>query len=205
MKPHRNIVFNFFMCVSLFRFIDVGIEITQIIPFKDSGELKCDVLINDLFSNDTRSLLMSGIPIHLIISSKVLDNHKKQLSTNEAEIKIDYDVWNETFSVQYHNSHIQLHSFDSLRSTLRTIKAIPLASLARLNEVQTFYVFMNIRTYNDQSNQIIDSIVHESANKKFSLGSIIRFFFGSSDGINNWYHSEKFSLSELPFRNDAIK
>jgi len=200
MSPRLNIHMTSFLFFFLFKMVGTGIEIGQIIPFKDSDELKCDVLINDLFNTKTQSVLMSGISIHLIVSARLLDNHRNQLSINESEVKIDYDVWNQMFLVHYLNSHAQFSSYDSLKADMRRLKAIVLSPLSQLNKDQDFYVLMNIRVYNDQSNRLIDSIDHESSSKKFTLGSIIRFFFGSSGHPNDWFQSEKFNLNELPLR-----
>lgn len=183
--------------IILFNFNSPGVEIKKITPYKDSDELKCDVFTNDIFDAGTRSTLMSGLTVHLIISMKLVDINKKQLLKNKSEIIVQYDVWDEVFFVHYDEKREQFRSLDSLERNSTILKRIRIIPLSQLPSEQEFYISMKIHVQIDHAGSLIDSIDNNSFSKKFGIGSIIKFFFGSSEPEDNWYHSEKFKLSEL--------
>ncbi|KAB2881396.1 DUF4390 domain-containing protein [bacterium] len=197
MIPHSSTrQFSIFI-VFLFNFLIPGIEITQIIPYQDSNELKCDVVVNDLFNSKTHSVLLSGIPLHIVIPAKLRGVDKNQVMSNETEIILYYDVWDEMFTLKQSGIKEQIPNLDSLKNRLNLIRGIPVSKLPLLEKDQSFYISMKIHVYNERSGSLIDSISQASSNKKFSLGAIINFFFGKSEPDDHWYHSDKFKLSEL--------
>ncbi|MBL7995546.1 DUF4390 domain-containing protein [bacterium] len=181
----------------LFNFLIPRIEIIQIIPYQDSGELKCDVVINDLFNSKTHSVLFSGIPIHVVITAKLQRVESKEVLVNETKIILSYDVWNEEFTFEQSGIKEQIHNLDSLRNRLKTLRGIPISNLSLLTEDQRLYISMKIHVYNERSGSLIDSISQTSSNKKFTLGAVIKFFFGKSEPDDHWYHSGTFTLHEL--------
>lgn len=185
------------MSVLLFYFAVASIDITKIIPIKDSDELKCNVFINDVFDSKNLSTLLSGLPVHIVIYVKLMDRNNNQVSRHQTEIIIQYDIWDEVFTIQYADNNEKYKSLDSVKKVMHSLQRISVTPLSQLNPEEDYRIFIRIHIQNEQSVSVMDSIDQDSSNKGLSLMTIIKFFFGGSATDKLWFHSDKFKLNEL--------
>ena len=184
--------------ILLFQAYDIRVK--QIHLFKNAEMLHCDIDVQEALDTKSYSTLTSGLPLRIILVSKIIDSSEKQLSLTQTEIIIEYDVWDEIFSVKYTDRIERFRALDSLKSGLRTFRNISLSPLQQLSFNQSYEVLLKIHLQNDSPGSLIDSIDHDPANKGFSLSAIIKFFFGSSEPRDHWYHSGNFTLNDLKSR-----
>lgn len=192
-----SIPFIIFIYLGVFNYSVPPIEITKITPFKESGELRCDISIHSILDDKLQPTLLSGVPIRALLSIQLKNITLSQVYASEAEILIRYNVWDELFIIQYPERKEQFKSLDSLKKNISILKNIKIMSLAELSGDPELQIFLKIQAHTDQSEKFIDSLDRNISGSKFSIGRIIRFFFGSSESDTRWFHSDKFRLNEL--------
>lgn len=177
-----------------------NIEVTKIELYKRAETLQSDIYIQEVFDSKAHTALTSGLPLRLILLAKIKDDNNIQVSLSQTEILIQYDVWDEIFSITYPDRIERFRSLDSLKSDLKTLHNIPLAKLQKFQSGQHYTVLLKIHMQNDSPGSVIDSIDHGPSDKSFGLSSIIKFFFGTPEPKDHWFRSGKFVLNELKSR-----
>lgn len=186
--------------LSLFLLFQVhNIHVLKIQLFKNSETLCADIDIQEVFDSKAHTTLTSGLPLRLILLAKIKDENKDEIANKQTEILIQYDVWDEIFSVTYPDRIERFRTMDSLKSDLNTIRNIPLASIQQLRADLSYDALLKIYLQNDSPESLIDSMDH-APNNSFSLITIIKFFFGRPEPRDHWYHSGAFKLSALKNR-----
>ncbi len=195
-----NIKYLIFSTTILLSFQVTNIEVTKIVLFKSDDALLSDLHLHDALDSKAHTTLTSGLPLRLILLTKIMDSANVQVSLAQIEILIQYDVWDEIFSITYPDRIERFRNPDSLKTGLRTLRNIRLAELQRIQPEQSYTALVKIHLQNDLRGSVIDSIDHGPSDNGFGLSSIIKFFFGSPEPKDHWYRSGKFVLNQLKSR-----
>ncbi len=191
---------------SLFTFLTLiiiqtsGITVTGLSVYKTGEFLAADVKANSIIDEKHSSALLSGLPLHLHLSMKITDTEQQEIRSEQIELQIRYDVWDEFFVIRYPDRETKYKSMDSLRASLTHLTRIHLWPLKEFKPGADYYLHIRTHLLNSSTGSVIDSMDQDRSKSNFSLSAIIRFFFGNSKEEDAWFRSDKFRINELESR-----
>jgi hypothetical protein len=195
-----SLLHSIIMLFILFNFQTTGIALTKLVLFKDGHSMYADIESNYAMDEKTRSTLVSGVPLQLAITVKLFDASNTEKNRIQIYIDINYDVWNEMYTLQFPDRLEKFRSHDSLKRTLNSLKHVVLFPLEQMQTDTECYISMKLRMVNATSGSVIDSMDRSTSTTGFGLSAIIKFFFGSSDEETHWHRSDKFLIDRLEKR-----
>ncbi|MFC1799382.1 hypothetical protein ACFL2Z_00510 [Candidatus Eisenbacteria bacterium] len=171
----------------------------------EDGYLTADITARGLFSERITGTVQSGLPAVVELFYHLVGPGGSSLEGGVRSYSLQYDVWDDVYSVSGPDSTMMLPSLEAMRSIIEHMKSIPLFPVERMVPERTYFVQMSIAVSPLQGTQReeMEGWVKQNVESRGSswheqmlnINELIeRFFSGDDDSgmRSEWFKSEDF-------------
>ena len=139
------LIIAFFWIILPFTLPAQNYKISEIHPYLSNDSLNVKISFRRLFDDKVRKALLAGLPMVLEISTDLLDSQRQIVHSKNVNGKINYDVWEEYFSLDgLSKDRRRIQTLSGMKSLFENFPITGLAS-AKTLDVNTIYL-LNVKT-----------------------------------------------------------
>lgn len=139
------IIIGLMCCLPFSASIAQDIPIPAVTAVVQNDSLKVRIAYQGLFQNEIRKTLLAGLPVLLDLDIRLTDSRQQSLVNMREVIQINYDVWEEFFSVSLPGKKSRKFSeLASLQQWLAHFESRGLQALSGLSETDSYGI--NVQT-----------------------------------------------------------
>lgn len=206
-KPYATFTF-----ILLFSAVLTAPSVVRLTPYSQNNQLKLDTAFENLFTEKTTGTILSGLPMNILITFKLMEE-RKEFKKFQIPIKIEYDVWDEIFSVSFIHDKQTFKHIDSVQVYIQNLKSMDLCSIHELKPSKEYYVTAQVRIstisedqdknfWNWLNQNVQEKDLNDESGKEYSfnINALVRFFLGvngNEDDKSPWFESQPFTINQL--------
>jgi len=187
--------------------------VTDAEVYRARGLILSDLHCTRMISEHMAGTVQSGLPAVIELRYTLRDENDKSIAGGLNAYELQYDVWDDIYTVDHGDTTVSLRSFDDLGRFVRNLKRIAIVPLEDLNATMTYSIHFSISVHALRSAQRdrivgwVDDTVRNEAGESLheqmlNVNGLIHRFF-KRDGSKPkqlWYTSPSFRPSTLPSR-----
>jgi len=179
--------------------------IVEIDLYVDAGYLKADITARGLFSERITGTVQSGLPAVVEFFYHLVGPGGNSVEGGVRSYSLEYDVWDDVYSVSGPDSTIFLPSLEAMRSIIEHLKSISIVPVEKMVPERTYFVQMSIAVSPLQGTdreemegwvkQNVESRGSSWHEQVLNINELIeRFFSGGDDSMmrSEWFKSADF-------------
>ena len=176
----------------------------------EGGYLVADLTSRGLFSERITGTVQSGLPAVVELFYHLVGPGGSSLEAGVRSYSLEYDVWDDVYSVSGPDSTVMLPSLEAMRSIIEHMKSISLVPVEKMAPGRTYLVQMSIAVSPLQGTereemegwvkQNVESRGTSWHEQMLNINELIeRFFSGADDSgmRSEWFKSKSFEPRSL--------
>jgi len=177
-----------------------------------NGYLTGDIFSTGLFSDRITGTIQSGLPAVVKLDYRLIDIRTYTIFEGEISWKLQYDLWDNIYSVSDGDTTSILNSFESMKHLMENLRAVSLLPARKMIKGRPYKLALRISVSPfrmDKSAKEISSGIEENLRsydegsrreKVLDLNSLVSLFLKRKKGMvdaSGWYRSKIFSPEKL--------
>ncbi len=168
--------------------VEEEIRIEAVAPARTDTALVCHLRTRGLPGEASRETLASGLPSALVLAVSLLDAGGDELGGSRAEVRIEPDLWDETWVVRTPLLDRRLTSLDEVAEMLRHLGPLPVLPLERFGMDERLRIRVRLAVHPLAPTEVrrVRSLfggepTEEASDRRevsVGLGSLVRYFLG---------------------------
>jgi hypothetical protein len=184
--------------------------IVDIDLYAKGEHLVADVTSRGLFSERITGTVESGLPAVVELFYHLVGPGGSSLEGGVRSYSLEYDVWDDVYSVSGPDTTVMLPSLEAMRSIIEHMKSISLVPIEKMAPGRTYFVQMSIAVSPLQGTereemegwvkQNVESRGSSWHEQMLNINELIERFFSGDDGSgmrSEWFKSESFEPRRL--------
>ncbi|MBN1165114.1 MAG: DUF4390 domain-containing protein [Candidatus Krumholzibacteriota bacterium] len=186
--------------------------ITEIDLCVKKGQLSCDVKTEGLFSERIVGTVRSGLPAVVELFFHLTETNKKTVKRGVFSCSLNYDVWDDIYSLSAEDSTRRFSTFEALRGAVEHLRSIALVPVEEILSDRSYIILLSVAVNPLQGTERrkIDGWIRDKVSRQeedswheqvMSLNELISHFFTRDTDVTNrseWFQSGPFELDLLP-------
>lgn len=187
--------------------------IMQIDLYIENGYLTGDITSRGVFSERIIGTVQSGLPAVVQLFYHLTESSGRPVQEGVHSYSLEYDVWDDVYSVTWQDSTVLLPSLEAMRSMIEHMKSITLAPVERMLPQRSYSVQMSIAVNplqgtdsKEMTGWVMQNVGRRGSSwheQVFSVNDLIEHFFSSEEDLpmrSEWFRSAPFKPHLLSAR-----
>lgn len=216
-KSMRPVVLGMLLALALAGAVRAGDDsrpaILEIEVYSRNGNLTCDITSSGVFSERIIGTVESGLPAVVQLFYHLMESSGRPVEEGVDSYLLEYDVWDDVYSVTGRDSTLYLPSLESMRSLIENMKSITVVPVEKMLSQRSYVVQVSVAVnpLGGADREEVTGYVMQSVSRRgsswheqvFSVNDLIEHFFSGEEDSqmrSKWFKSEPFRPHLLAVR-----